>query len=93
MTLEPIPISARSQINMLVKIQANIWEKEFTCNYVGLLDPEIQSVPGLFTFTFSHLADAFIQSDLIGEYIKRLILKRQTYRGSANNTKSQALFK
>ncbi len=27
------------------------------------------------------------------EYIKRLILKRQTDRGSANNTKSQALFK
>ncbi len=47
-TLESIPIPARSQINMLAKIQANIWEKEFTCNYVGLLDPEIQSVPGLF---------------------------------------------
>ncbi len=48
-----------------------------------------------FTFTFSHLADTFIQSDLqLGvAYIKRLILKRQTYRGSANNTKSQALFK
>ncbi len=27
------------------------------------------------------------------EYIERLILKRQTYRGSANNTMSQALFK
>ncbi len=27
------------------------------------------------------------------EYIKRLILKRQTDRGSAHNTKSQALFK
>ncbi len=47
-TLEPIPIPARSQINMLAKIQANIWEKEFTCNNVGLLDPEIQSVPGMF---------------------------------------------
>ncbi len=29
----------------------------------------------------------------IGEYIKRLILKRQTDRGSARNTKFQALFK
>ncbi len=39
------------------------------------------------TFTFSHFADAFIQSDLrIGEYIKRLILKRQPNRGSAPNT-------
>ncbi len=27
------------------------------------------------------------------EYLKRLILKRQTYRESARNTKSQALFK
>ncbi len=47
-TLEPILIPARSQINMLARIQANSGEKEFTCNYVGLLDPEIQSVPGLF---------------------------------------------
>ncbi len=30
---------------------------------------------------------------LIGEYIKRLILKRQTGGVSAPNTKSQALFK
>ncbi len=29
----------------------------------------------------------------IGEYIKRLILKRQSDRGSARNTKSQSLFK
>ncbi len=29
----------------------------------------------------------------IGEYIKRLILKKQSDRGSARNTKSQALFK
>ncbi len=29
----------------------------------------------------------------IGKYIKRLILTRQTDRGSAHNTKSQALFK
>ncbi len=36
----------------------------------------------MFTFTFSNFADAFIQSDLqLGEYIKRLILKRQTDRG------------
>ncbi|KAL0154104.1 hypothetical protein M9458_050563, partial [Cirrhinus mrigala] len=37
-----------SQMNIFAKIQANIGEKEFTCNYVGLLDPEIHSVPGLF---------------------------------------------
>ncbi len=43
-------------------------------------------------FTFSHLADAFIQSDLELGDTKRLILKRQTDRGSAHNTKSQALF-
>ncbi|KAL0197560.1 hypothetical protein M9458_006100, partial [Cirrhinus mrigala] len=47
-TLEPILIPAKSQMNILAKIQANIGEKEFACNYVGLLDPEIQSVPGLF---------------------------------------------
>ncbi len=45
-----------------------------------------------FTFTFSHFADAFIRLT-IGEYITRLILKRQTNRGSARDTKSQALFK
>ncbi len=37
-----------------------------------------------------HFADTFVQS---GEYIKRLILKRQTDRGSARNTKYQALLK
>ncbi|KAI2645882.1 Retrovirus-related Pol polyprotein [Labeo rohita] len=47
-TLEPFLIPARSQMNILAKIQANIGEKEFTCNYVGLLDPEIYSIPGLF---------------------------------------------
>ncbi len=31
-TLEPILIPARSQINTLAKIQANIGEKEFTCD-------------------------------------------------------------
>ncbi len=46
-TLGPILIPARSQMNILAKIQANIGEREFTCNYVGLLDPEIQSVHGL----------------------------------------------
>ncbi len=40
-----------------------------------------------YTFTFSHFA--FYPKRLtIGEYIKRLILKRQTDRGSAPNTKS-----
>ncbi len=49
---------------------------------------------GGITFTFSHFADAFYPKRLtIGEYKKRLILKRQTDRGSARNTKSQALFK
>ncbi len=43
------------------------------------------------TFTFSHFADAFIQSDL--QYIKQLIFKRQTVRKRAHNTKSQTLFK
>ncbi len=43
------------------------------------------------TFTFSR---RFYPKRLtIGQYIKRLILKRQTDRGSARNTKSQALFK
>ncbi len=42
-------------------------------------------------FTFSHFADAFIQSNL--QLGNTLILKRQTDRGSAPNTKSQALFK
>ncbi len=46
------------------------------------------------TFTFIHLADAFIQSTLqFGEYIEWLILKRQIDTGSARNTKFQALFK
>lgn len=47
-TLEPILIPARSQINVLAKIQPNIGEKVFTCNYVGSLDPEIQTVRGIF---------------------------------------------
>jgi len=47
-TLEPIVIPARSQMNVLARIQPNIGEKEFTCNYDGILDPEIQTVPGLF---------------------------------------------
>ncbi len=46
-----------------------------------------------FTFTFSHFADAFIQSDLQLGKTKRFILKRQSDRGSVRNTKSQALFK
>ncbi len=42
------------------------------------------------TFTFSHFSDAFIQSDL---QLGNKAMKRQTDRGSARNTKSQALFK
>ncbi len=45
------------------------------------------------TFTFSHFADAFPKRLTIGECIKRFILKKQTDRGSARNTKSQALLK
>ncbi len=45
-----------------------------------------------FTFTFSHLADTFIQSDLqLG--VHKAINLEEANRGSANNTKSQALFK
>ncbi len=36
----------------------------------------------IFTFTFSHFADAFIQSDLQLGNTKLFILKRQTDRGS-----------
>ncbi len=51
----------------------------------------IQARHGLLTFTFSR---RFYPKRLtIGEYMKRLILKRQTDTGSAPNTKSQALFK
>lgn len=46
--LESILIPARSQMNVLAKIHPKIGEKEFTCNYLGLLDPEFQTVPGLF---------------------------------------------
>lgn len=35
-------------MNVLAKIQPNVGEKNFTCNYVGLLDPDSQTVPGLF---------------------------------------------
>ncbi len=45
----------------------------------------------VYIFTFSNLADAFIQSDL--QLGNTFILKRQSDRGSAHNTKSQSLFK
>lgn len=47
-TLEPILIPARSQMNVLAKIQPKSGETEFTYNYVGLLDPDTQTVPGLY---------------------------------------------
>lgn len=41
-------IPARSQMNVLAKIHSKSGEKEFTYNYVGLLDPDTQTVPGLY---------------------------------------------
>ncbi len=59
-------------------------------NYLNVII-ELWSNPGLLL----HLVILqMLLNDLqIGEYIKRLILKRQTDRGSAHNTKFQALFK
>lgn len=48
MTLKPILIPARSQMSVLGHIHPKIGEKEFTCNYVGLLDPDVQTLLGLF---------------------------------------------
>ncbi len=45
------------------------------------------------TFTFTFRRRFYPKRLTIGEYMKRYILKRQTDRGSACNTKSQALFK
>ncbi len=59
-------------------------------NYLNVII-ELWSNPGLLLNLV--ILQMLLKQLTIGEYIKWLILKRQTDRGSARNTKSQALFK
>ncbi len=59
-------------------------------NYLNVII-ELLSISGLLLHLV--ILQMLLKRLTIGEYIKRFILKRQTDRGSARNTKSQALFK
>ncbi len=66
------------------------------CNQILSLTEHISIMPGMahinepkcfiFTFTLSFCGHFYPKLLTIGEYMKRLILKRQTDRGSAHNT-------